>query len=100
MIGNPTASANAYTSDAESAAIDAAVGTPADRRASFIDGLSRQSHAVCTEVPGILQFSRTWAAAMMCASIVASSRSTHSLSWIHRTASVIAPTSTTDDTWW
>ena len=82
------------------AAVDAAVGTPASRSTSFIDGLSRHSHAVRTEVPGIVQFSRTWAAVMVCASIVHSSRSTQTLSWIHRTASVIAPTSVTDGTWW
>ena len=38
---------------------DAAVGTPAARSASFIDGLSRHSQAVCTEVPGIVHASRT-----------------------------------------
>ena len=32
--------------------------------------------------------------------MVDSSRSTQALSWIHRTASVIAPTSTTLGTWW
>ena len=53
-----------------------------------------------TDVPGIVQFSRTCAAASVCASIVASSRSTHTLSWIHRTASVSMPTSVTLDTWW
>ena len=37
--------------------------TPAARRASFIDGLSRHSQAVRTEVPGIVQFSRACAAA-------------------------------------
>ena len=63
------------------AAVDAAVGTPAARSASFIDGLSRHSQAVRTDVPGMVQFSRTCAAARMCASIVASSRSTQSLSW-------------------
>ena len=81
-------------------AAEAAVGTPAARSASFIDGLSRHSQAVRTDVPGIVQFSRTWAAARVCASIVASSRSTQTLSWIQRTASVITPTSTTVDTWW
>jgi hypothetical protein len=52
-------SANSYTSAALCAAVDAAVGTPAARSASFIDGLSRHSHAVRTDVPGIVQFSRT-----------------------------------------
>ena len=75
-IGKPTESANACTSAAEVTAADAAVGTPAARSASFIDGLSRHSHAVRTDVPGIVQFSRACAAAMVCASIVASSRST------------------------
>ena len=82
------------------AAVDAAVGTPAARSTSFIDGLSRHSHAVRTDVPGIVQFSRTCAAARVCDSIVASSRSTQTLSWIQRTASVIAPTSVTFGTWW
>jgi hypothetical protein len=62
--------------------------------------LSRHSHAVCTDVPGIVQFSRTFAAERVCASIVASSRSTQTLPWIQRTASVITPTSTTFGTWW
>ena len=53
-----------------------------------------------TDVPGIVQFSRTCAAARVCASIVASSRSTQTLSWIQRTASVMTPTSTTVGTWW
>ena len=35
-----------------STAVEAAVGTPAARSASFIDGLSRHSHAVRTDVPG------------------------------------------------
>ena len=83
-----------------SAAVDAAVGTPAARSASFIDGLSRHSHAVRTDVPGIVQSSRTWATAMVWASIVDSSRSTQTWSWIQRTASVITPTSTTLGTWW
>jgi hypothetical protein len=73
-------SANPYTSAALCAAVDAAVGTPAARRVSFIDGLSRHSHAVRTDVPGIVQFSRTCAAVIVCASTVASSRSTHTLS--------------------
>ena len=68
--------------------------------ASFIDGLSRHSHAVWTDVPGIVQFSRTWATDMVCASIVVSRRSTQSWSWIQRMASVKIPTSTTVGTWW
>ena len=89
MSGKPTASAKACTSVGGRAAAEAAVGTPAARSASFIDGLSRHSHAVRTDVPGIVQLSRTCAAAMVCASIVASSRSTQSLSWTQRTASVM-----------
>ena len=100
MIGKPIASANAVTVSALSAAVDAAVGTPAPRSASFIDGLSRHSHAVRTDVPGIVQFSRTCAVGSVCASIVVSSRSTQSLSWIQRTVSVITPTSATEGTWW
>ncbi len=83
-----------------SAAVEAAVGTPAARRASFIDGLSRHSHVVRTDVPGIEQFSRTCAAARVCASIVASSLSTQTLDWIQRTAPVIASTSITLGTRW
>ena len=67
-----------------SAAVDAAVGTPAWRRASFIDGLSRHSQVVRTEVPGIPRASRTFAAAIWCDSIVDSSRSTHTRSCAHR----------------
>jgi hypothetical protein len=100
MIGKPIASANAVTVSASSAAVDAAVGTPAPRSASFIDGLSRQSHAVCTDVPGIVQCSRTRAVGSVCASIVVSSRSTQTLSWIQRTVSVSTPTSVTEGTWW
>jgi hypothetical protein len=62
-----------------SAAVEAAVGTPAARSTSFIDGLSRHSHAVRGEVPGIVHASRTCAVGSVCASIVVSSRSTHSL---------------------
>ena len=100
MIGKPTAATNSCTCAAVVTAADAAVGMPAARSASFIDGLSRHSHAVRTEVPGMVQFSRACAAAMVCASIVASSRSTQTLSWIQRTASVSTPASTTVDTWW
>ena len=57
ISGNPTALANSYTSAALCAA--AAVGMPAARSASFIDGLSRHNHAVRTDVPGIVQLSRT-----------------------------------------
>ena len=76
-IGKPMPSTKACTSAALVTAADAAVGIPAARSASFIDGLSRHSQAVRTEVPGIVQFSRACAAARVCASIVASSRSTH-----------------------
>ena len=65
-----------------------------------MDGLSRHRYAVRRDVPGMVQVSRTWATARMCASMVDSSRSTQARSWIHRTASVIAPTSTTLGTWW
>ena len=98
--GNPTAFANSRTWSALSAAVDAAVGTPAARSASFIDGLSRQRYAVRTDVPGMVHVSRTCATGRMCASMVDSSRSTQIWSWIQRTASVIAPTSTTLPTWW
>src|SRR5258705_2522412 len=66
---------------------DCAQGMPAARSASFIDGLSRQSQAVRTDVPGIPQASRTFAAGMMCASTVASMRSTHTCRCTCRTAS-------------
>ncbi len=98
MSGKPTRSANSCAPAAESTAAEAAVGTPADRSASFIDGLSRHSQAVRTDVPGIVQASRTCAAAMVCASIVASSLSTQSLSCTQRTARVMASTSVTDGT--
>ena len=98
ISGNPARSANVCASAALATAAEIAVGTPAARSASFIDGLSRHSQAVRTEVPGIVQASRTSAAAMVCASIVASSRSTHSLSCTQRTAQVIAATSVTEDT--
>ena len=98
ISGNPVWSANARACAALLTGADAAVGTPASRSACFIDGLSRHSQAVRTEVPGIAQASRTWAAGMVCASTVASSRSTHSLSCAQRTARVIASTSVTDGT--
>ena len=91
---------NACTSAADVTAADAAVGIPAARSASFIDGLSRHSHAVRADVPGIVHASRACAAAIVCASIVDSSRSTHTLSCTQRTASVSTPASTTVDTWW
>jgi hypothetical protein len=91
--GVPTAASAAVATAAE-----AAVGTPAERSTSFIDGLSRHSQAVRTDVPGMVQASLTCAAARVCASIVASSRSTHSLSCTHRTARVIASTSVTERT--
>ena len=85
IIGYPTSSANASTSAALPAAVEAAVCTPASRSTCFIDGLSRHSHAVLTDVPGMAHASRTRAAASVCASIVASIRSTHSLSCTRRT---------------
>ena len=97
--GKPTASANAYTSSAVSAAVLAAVGTPASRRACFIDGLSRHSQAVRTLVPGMSQASRACATGSVWASIVVSSRSTHSRDWTQRTASVITQASVTLETW-
>ena len=97
ISGNPASSANMRLRSAVTAA-EKAVGTPADRSASFIDGLSRHSQAVRTDVPGIVQASRTCAAAMVCASTVASSRSTHSLSCTQRTACVSAGTSVTEAT--
>jgi hypothetical protein len=66
--------------------IDCAQGTSAARRASFIAGLSRHRKAVRTLVPGIVQASRTLALGRMCASTVASRRSTHSRAWARRTA--------------
>ena len=70
--------------------VEAAVGTPASRSACFIDGLSRHSQVVRTDVPGMPVASRTWAAGIVCASTVASSRSTQTLDWMKRTASVIS----------
>jgi hypothetical protein len=98
MSGNPTASANARASAGLDTAADAAVGTPAARSASFMDGLSRHSQAVRTDVPGMVPASRAWAAAMMCASTVASSRSIHRLSCARRTAWASAAASVTDGT--
>ena len=98
ISGKPTCPANARASAALPTAAEAAVGTSASRSTCFIDGLSRHSQAVRTDVPGIVHASLTCAAARVCASIVASSRSTHSLSCTHRTARVIASTSVTDGT--
>ena len=78
MTGKPIRLTKSITWSALSAAVEAAVRTPACRSASFIAGLSRQSHAVRTEVPGIPAHSRICAVDMMCASTVASIRSTHS----------------------
>ena len=100
MTGKPVSATNACTSAAEVTAAEAAVGIPAARSTSFMDGLSRHSQAVRTDVPGIVHASRACAAAMVCASIVDSSRSTHTLSCTQRTASVSTPASTTVDTWW
>ena len=90
--------AKAHTSSAWSAAVEAAVGTPASRSACFIEGLSRHSQVVCTDVPGMPVASRTCAAGMVCASTVASRRSTHTRSWMNRTASVISRTLVTEPT--
>ena len=98
ISGKPTRAANACASSRSAAPVDWAVGMPASRSASFIAGLSRQSQAVRTDVPGIVQASRTFATGRMCASTVASSRSTHSRLWQRRTASNIAPSSTTERT--
>ena len=98
ISGYPTSRRERTRVAADDTAADAAVGTPAARSASFIDGLSRHSQAVCTDVPGIVHASRTCAVDMMCASTVASSRSTHSLSCTQRTARVMASTSVTDGT--
>jgi hypothetical protein len=78
--------------------VDAAVGTPAARSASFIEGLSRHSQAVRTDVPGMVHASRTCATGGMCASMVASSRSTHSRPCTRRTASMTARSSVTERT--
>ena len=86
------------TSAGLSAAVDAAVGIPASRSACFIDGLSRHSQAVRTEVPGMSVRSRTCAAASVCASIVASSPSTQTLPWTQRVTSVMRSTSVTEGT--
>ena len=84
--GKPTRSANSQASSAESTGADWAQGTPAWRRASFIAGLSRQSQVVKTVVPGMPQASRTLAAGITWASMVASSRSTQLRAWQRRTA--------------
>ena len=86
ISGKPIAFAKSTASSTLWAAVDAAVGTPAWRRASFIDGLSRHSHVVRTEVPGIWRASRTRAAAIWWDSIVDSSRSTHINPCAHSTA--------------
>ena len=74
------------------------MGTPACRSASFIEGLSRQSHVVRTLVPGMPVASRTCAAGIVCASTVASRASIHTLPWKWRTASTIWSTFVTDPT--
>ena len=61
ISGKPTCSANARASAALPTAAEAAVGTPASRSACFIDGLSRHSQAVRTDVPGMVHASRTCA---------------------------------------
>jgi hypothetical protein len=59
--------------------MDCAQGMPALRRASFMEGLSRQRKVVWTLVPGMPQRSRTAAAAITWASTTASRRSTVTL---------------------
>ena len=86
ISGNPTSVANATASSTFATAAEAAVGTPADRNASFIDGLSRHSHVVRTEVPGMLRASRTRAAVSWWDSMVDSSRSTQTWLCAHSTA--------------
>jgi hypothetical protein len=76
ITGKPTSSTNARTSFAFDAAVERAHGTPPSRSTSFIAGLSRHRNAVRTDVPGIPAASRTFAIGMMCASTVASIRST------------------------
>jgi hypothetical protein len=76
--------------------VEAAVGTPAARSASFIDGLSRHNQVVCTEVPGMPVRSRARAAGRVCASMVASRRSTHTICWQLRTTVVSCSTSVTE----
>ena len=76
-MGKPTSAANARTSSpARARRPSGRTARPAARSASFIAGLSRHRNAVCTDVPGIVHASRTRAAAMTCASMVASRRST------------------------
>ena len=99
ISGKPFSWANARTSAALSAAVDAAVGTPALRSASFIDGLSRHSHVVRNVVPGMPRASRTSAAAIWWDSIVDSRRSIHIWSCAHCTASSSWCTSVTLRTW-
>ena len=66
------------------------------RSASFIAGLSRHRKAVRTLVPGMPHAARTFAAAMMCASTVASIRSTHTIRCTVCTASYSCPSSVTE----
>ena len=68
------------------------------RSASFIDGLSRHSQVVRTEVPGMCRASRTRAAAIWWDSMVDSSRSTHIKPCAHSTAAFSWPSSVTLDT--
>ena len=98
ISGKPIAFAKSTASSTLWAAVDAAVGTPAWRSASFIDGLSRHSHVVRTEVPGMSRASRTRAAAIWWDSIVDSSRSTQTNPCAHSTAAFSWPSSVTLDT--
>ncbi len=98
MSGKPIRLAKSTTWSAVSAAVDAAVGTPAWRRTSFMDGLSRQSHVVRTEAPGMPRASRTCAAAIWWDSIVDSSRSIQPMLWAHSAAALSWPMSVTLET--
>ena len=78
--------------------MERAHGMPAARSASFIAGLSRHRKAVRTDVPGMPSASRTRAAGMTWASIVASRRSTGTRCCTHWTASANRSSSVTDGT--
>jgi hypothetical protein len=95
ISGNPSEAAKSRISLREALPRDWAQGIPPFRSTSFIAGLSRQRNAVWTEVPEMPQASRTCAAGMMWASTVASSRSTESFDWSHRTFSIMTRSSQT-----
>jgi hypothetical protein len=54
---------------------------PPARKACFMLGLSRHSHAAWMDVPGMPWRSRTPAVGRSCASMVAPSRLTHRCAW-------------------